>query len=230
MLKVVATPIGHLGDLSERAVQTLLEAENWIVEDTRVSAKLKSHIGAKPSMHVLNDHTSQGGIQRLADSVLQGGNWALLSDAGVPAISDPGSQLVDILLDQGVEVTPIPGPSAVTTALSVSGFFAQRYTFLGYLPRKDGEIKSLLAPYKDSTLTLVWFESPHRFRKSLAAASEALGDRRYAICRELTKKNEQVFRGSLPSIPLETEVFSKGEFTIVVEGLRKSPKRNQPIV
>lgn len=230
MLKVVATPIGNLGDLSQRAIESLLESENWIVEDTRVSAKLKSHIGAKPSMHVLNDHTSDGGIQRLAEAVMHAGSWALISDAGVPAISDPGSQLVDLLLDSGFEVVPIPGPSAVTTALSVSGFFAQRYAFLGYLPRKEGEIKSLLAPYQGSTLTLVWFESPHRFRKSLSAANEALGERRYAICRELTKKNEQIFRGSFPSIPLESEVLSKGEFTIVVEGLRKSPKRNQPIV
>lgn len=230
MLFVVATPLGNLSDLSQRAKESLAAADGWIVEDTRVSARLRDAVGASPPMHVLNDHTSDSGIERLAQMVSEGGAWCLLTDAGTPAISDPGSRLVDLAHEMDVPVTPVPGPSAATTALSVSGFFAQRYAFLGYLPRKPGEIRSLLNPYVTSPMTLVWFDSPHRFRKSLEVAAEEFGGRRYAICRELTKKNEQVYRATLPEIPDEIAVIGKGEITLVVEGLRKSPKHKRPIV
>ena len=148
-------------------------------------------------MRVLNDHTPDGKVAQYAEEVAGGVVAAILTDAGTPVVSDPGAELVQECLALGVEVDAVPGPSAVTTALSLSGFYAQRYAFLGYPPRKPGPIKELLAPYADSSLTLVLFESPHRVGKLLAICSEVLGERRYAICRELTKVRSASLEGSL---------------------------------
>ena len=221
-LTLVATPIGNLSDLSPRAVEALSAAEYWIVEDTRVSGKLASHLGIKKQMKVLNDHTSPPQVKRYADELKKGAQAALLTDGGAPAISDPGAILTDLCHEAGVLVEGIPGPSAVVTALMLSGFFAQRFAFLGFLGRKAGAIKGELAPFADSPITLVLFESPHRLESLLGAAHEALGDRRYAICRELTKMHEQVYRSRLPEIPSEEQVPRKGEITIVIEGRRAS--------
>ena len=221
-LVVVATPIGNLGDLSPRAVGELSAAETWIVEDTRVSGKLQAHLGLKRPMMVLNDHSTGDRIHELVEVVAAGSSTALISDAGTPVVSDPGSELIDAALKRGLCVCAVPGPSAATLALSLSGFYAQRFAFLGYLPRKPGPMRSTLLPFADSTLTLVAFESPHRIGKLLAGCFEALGDRRYAICRELTKRHEQVWRSTLPAVPDEAEVPRKGEFTVVVEGKRAS--------
>lgn len=220
-LVLVATPLGNLGDLSPRAADALRAAQLWIVEDTRVSGKLAAHLGIKVPMRVLNDHTSPTGIVRYADEIEAGVHAALLTDAGTPAISDPGALLVDALRERQVSVEGVPGPSAVTTALMLSGFFAQRFAFLGYLPRKPGALKSELEPFAESTHTLVCFESPHRVDKLLEAMYEVLGTRRVALCRELTKMHEQVARFRLPSLPSEAEVPRKGEFTVVVEGRRR---------
>ncbi|MCH7904381.1 MAG: 16S rRNA (cytidine(1402)-2'-O)-methyltransferase [Armatimonadetes bacterium] len=221
-LVVVATPIGNLGDLSPRAAEELSAAETWIVEDTRVSGKLQAHLGVKRPMKVLNDHSTRDRIDELVAVVAAGSSIALITDAGTPVVSDPGSELIDAALNRGLSVCGVPGPSAATLALSLSGFYAQRFAFLGYLPRKPGPMRSTLLPFSDSTLTLVAFESPHRIGKLLAACFEALGDRRYAICRELTKRHEQVWRSTLPAVPDEDVVPRKGEFTVVVEGKRAS--------
>jgi 16S rRNA (cytidine1402-2'-O)-methyltransferase len=132
---------------------------------------------------------------------------------------------VDLAHERGIEVDAIPGPSAVINSLMLSGFFAQRFAFLGFLGRTPGDIKKELLPFVDSPYSLVLFESPHRFRKLLEVAGQVLGERRYAICREITKANQQVFRNILPTIPNEAEVIGKGEFTIVIEGRRKSRER-----
>ena len=219
-LTLVATPIGNMGDLSPRAAEALAEADIWIVEDTRVSGKLLSHLGVKKPMRVLNDHTAEHKVSALADEIANGATVCLLTDAGTPVVSDPGQSLVEACLELEVEIDAIPGPSAVTTALALSGFYAQRFVFLGYPPRKPGPLKELLCPYADSTLTLVMFESPHRFGKLLDACFEVLGERRYAICRELTKAHQQVWRATLPGTPNETEVPHKGEVTLVIEGKR----------
>lgn len=221
-LTLVATPIGNLGDISPRAVQALTDAEIWFVEDTRVSGKLLTHLGIKRPMRVLNDHTSPDQISRYKKELAQGVRAALLTDGGSPAISDPGAILTDLCHDSGIEVNAIPGPSAVVNALALSGFFAQRFAFLGFLGKKGGAIRSELDPFKDSPLTLVLFESPHRLESLLENAHESLGNRRYAICREMTKSHEQVFRDRLPIIPTEGLVPRKGEFTIVVEGRRRN--------
>ena len=174
-------------------------------------------------MRVLNDHTPAAKVAAYADEVAGGAVACLLTDAGTPAISDPGTELVQACVDRGADVDAVPGPSAVTTALSLSGFYAQRYAFLGYPPRKPGPTRELLGPYADSPLTLVLFESPFRVGKLLAVCSEVLGERRYAVCRELTKAHQQVWRARLPAVPGEQDVPQKGEVTLVIEGRRKEP-------
>ncbi len=223
-LVLVSGPIGNLGDISSRAIEAISSADYIIAEDTRVTGKLLAHLEISKSMRRLNDQSTLAQIQKIAEEINNGGNWVLLTDAGTPAISDPGAQLVDTLLEDNVEVDCIPGPSAVTTALAQSGFFAQRFAFLGFMPKKPGAIAELLQPYIDSTFTLVFFESPNRFNKLLAEIDKSLGNRRYAICRELTKRHQQIYRNTLPNLPNSTEVLAKGEFTIVVEGFRRVQK------
>lgn len=222
-LVLVATPIGNLGDLSPRAREALARADWWLVEDTRVSGKLHSLVGSEAPMRVLNDRTPPGKVQAYADQIAEGGTVCLLTDAGSPVVSDPGADLVLSCRERGVEVDALPGPSAVTTALSLSGFFGQRFAFLGYLSRKPGAAKETLSDFEHSALTLVIFESPHRFRKTLDICHQVLGERNYAVCRELTKMHQQVWTSRLPTLPSERDIPAKGEFTIVVEGLRKNP-------
>ncbi|MBS1716686.1 MAG: 16S rRNA (cytidine(1402)-2'-O)-methyltransferase [Armatimonadetes bacterium] len=223
-LTLVGTPIGNLGDLSPRAKEALSEAELWIVEDTRVSGRLQSHLGLKVPMKVLNEHTQPHQADRLFKEALTK-QCCLLTDAGMPAISDPGAELVDFYRNHSGEVDAIPGPSAVTTALALSGFYAQRYCFLGFLPRKHGPMLEILKPFADSTFTVVLFESPNRLLSLLGVVHEAMGERRYAICREISKLHQQVFREKLPTIPTEETVPLRGEFTIVVEGLRRRERQ-----
>lgn len=220
-LTIVATPIGNLGDLSPRARESLAECESWIVEDTRVSGKLQSVLRCKKPMHVLNEQTTEVAIAKMADKVKQGPDTCLLTDGGTPAISDPGAMFVDRCYQVGVEVDSVPGPSAVPNALALSGFFAQRFVFLGFLGRKPADISKILKQFADSSFTLVLFESPNRIEPLLVTAFETLGNRRYVICREMTKQFQQVFRGLLPEIPSETLMMRKGEVTIVIEGRRK---------
>ena len=220
-LTLVASPIGNLGDLSPRASETLAEADVWFVEDSRVSGKLAFHLGIKKPMRVLNDHTSPPQVERYADEIKAGLRAVVLTDGGAPVVSDPGALLGDACHERGVAVFSVPGPSAVTNALALSGFFGQRFAFLGFLGRKAGAIRAELEPFAESPLTLVLFESPHRIDAMLAAAHDALGPRRYAICREMTKAFEQTYRARLPDVPDETLVPRKGEFTLVIEGKRR---------
>lgn len=220
-LTLVATPIGNLADLTPRAIESLGASDFWIVEDTRVSGKLAVHLGLKKPMRVLNEHTTAHQVARYLDELKGGARAALLTDGGAPAISDPGATLTDMCHDAGVEVAAVPGPSAVVTSLTLSGFYAQRFAFLGFLGRKPGAIRSELAPYAESPLTVVLFESPYRIDQLLSCAFEALGARRYAICREMTKLHEQVFRSTLPTVPSEDQVPRRGEFTLVIEGRRR---------
>jgi 16S rRNA (cytidine1402-2'-O)-methyltransferase len=224
-LTLVATPIGNLGDLSPRAAEALGAADFWLVEDTRVSGKLQNHLGIRKPMRVLNEQTQAVQIYRYVHVIGVGASACLLTDGGAPAISDPGAIICDACHERGIEIDAVPGPSAVVAALMLSGFFAQRFCFLGFLGRKPGAIRKELAPFADSPLTLVLFESPHRIDAMLKAAAEALGERRYAICREMTKAHQQVYRSFLPNIPLEGTVTRKGEVTIVIEGVRKSLAR-----
>lgn len=225
-LTLVASPIGNLGDLSSRASEALGAADVWFVEDTRVSGKLASHLGLKKPMRVLNDHTSPAQVERYADEIAkQGLDAVILTDGGAPVVSDPGAILGDLCHERRVPVTSMPGPSAVTNALALSGFFGQRFAFLGFLGRKPGAIRSELEPFSESPLTLVLFESPHRIDALLKVAHEALGTRRYAVCREMTKAFEQTYRARLPEIPDEEAMPRKGEITVVIEGHRRNSGR-----
>jgi 16S rRNA (cytidine1402-2'-O)-methyltransferase len=223
----VGTPIGNLGDLSDRMRETLRSADHWIVEDSRVSGKLASVLEVRKPMRVLNEHTPPGTIARYVDEIASGTWAALVTDGGMPSISDPGALLTDACHDRGISVEGIPGPSAVVTALALSGFFGQRFAFMGFLGRKNGAIRSELEPFAESPYTIVIFESPFRVANLLGIAAEVLGNRRYALCREITKLHEQVYRATLPEIPSEETVPHRGEFTVVFEGKRK---RNDGLV
>lgn len=223
-LVLVATPIGNLGDISDRAKQVLSDAEFWFVEDSRQSGKLQQALGLKKPMKVLNDHATERKIAEFAELVESGVLAALVSDAGTPIVSDPGAELVSACIGKGIEIDAIPGPSAVSVALCLAGFYAQRYAFLGFLSRKASHARETLLPFASSSLTIVLFESPHRIESTLRTCFEVLGERNFAICRELTKMHQQVFRARLPEIPGENQVPRKGEVTIVIEGHRRGPQ------
>jgi 16S rRNA (cytidine1402-2'-O)-methyltransferase len=220
-LTLVATPIGNLGDLSPRAAETLRGVDFWLVEDSRVSGKLAVILETKKSMIVVNDHSEGRRLESALERLRAGESAALLSDAGTPVISDPGAQLVDACYEEGIEVDAIPGPSAVATALCLSGFFAQRYAFLGFLPKKPGDLARLFEPFAESPLTLVYFESPHRVSKTIEVISPLLGERRIAICREMTKIHQETRRGMLADPVILRGIPEKGEFTVVIEGRRR---------
>jgi len=222
-LTAIATPIGNLGDLSPRAKICLSEADVWFVEDTRVSGQLQRLLEINVSMKRLDEHTNSFDIQKYARQIQESNLKAcIVSDAGTPCVSDPGAMLIDAAYELDIEVDSLPGPSAVSNALVLSGFFAQRYAFLGFLARKAGPIKKELLQFADSAFTLVFFESVHRVDDLLACCHEVLGDRRYAICREMTKMHQQVYRNRLPHRPTELDLPHKGELTLVIEGKRKS--------
>jgi len=221
-LIVVGTPIGNLNDLSVRAAEALESADVVAAEDTRRTIKLLQHVGSKAELIWLNDaRAPASAIDGLLDRVESGATVVLVSDAGMPAVSDPGAKVVNRAYERGLPVLGVPGPSAVTLALALSGFFAQRFVLLGFLSRKPGRMMETLAPYAESALPIVLFERPERLPKVLEAALEVLGDRRVAVCRELTKAHEEVRRGSISAL-LRQELVHRGELTVVVEGWRKA--------
>ncbi len=221
-LILIAGPIGNLGDITPRAREALEASSFVIAEDSRVTGRLLQLLEIKKPLAILNDHTSPAKIDALVARISEEGQACLLTDAGTPGISDPGALLVEACAEAGLDVDALPGASAVTTALSLSGFFAQRFAFLGFLPKKPGPVAEVLKPFVDSSSTLVLFESPFRVLKTLEFCEAALGDRRVAICRELTKMHQQVWRTSLSKRPTEKDVPLKGEFTIVIEGKRRA--------
>ncbi len=220
-LTLVCTPIGNLGDLAPRSQQALTECDFWIVEDSRISGKLQAAFGIKKPMRVLNDHTSQNQVEKYVAELKAGTSACLITDGGAPTVSDPGANIADLCYAANVEVDALPGPSAVTTALALSGFFAQRFAFLGFLGRKPGDIRKELQKFADSSLTLVIFESPNRLDAFISIAESSLGPRRFTVCREISKVHQQVFRGVLPIICSDDAFPRKGEITIVIEGKRK---------
>ena len=221
VLYVVATPIGNLEDVTLRALRVLREVSLIAAEDTRTTRKLRSHHGIHTRLLSYNDHNKAARIPRIL-AALRDGDVALVSEGGTPAISDPGLDLVAAAVEAGFAVTPIPGPSAVTAALAVSGLPTRQFTYLGFLPRRSGERRRLLASLRHDPRTILAFESPHRLRRSLEDLRKEWGDRRLAVCRELTKLYEEVFRGRI-SEALERFAEPRGEFTLVVEGATDAP-------
>ena len=223
-LYLVATPIGNLEDITLRALRVLGEVQLIAAEDTRSARRLLSHFelsGAK-----LLSYTEANRRARIPAilSALRDGDVALISEAGMPAISDPGVHLVDAVSAAGHTVVPVPGASALTAAIAVSGLPSRWFRYLGFLPRKSAQRRRLLEGLADATETLVAFEAPHRMRASLKDLLEMLGDRRIAVCRELTKLHEEVFRGVL-SAAIEHFVSPRGEFTLVIEGAGQSTQK-----
>lgn len=220
-LYVVTTPIGNLEDLTLRAARVLGEVQLIAAEDTRQTRKLLNHLGLKKRLVSYNEHNAAQRSPRLLRSLLKE-DIALVTDAGVPAVSDPGADLVRLAAEQGNVVVPIPGPSAVTAALSVAGMSGP-FRFLGFPPRARKARRALFSEVELETSTLVLFESPHRVRALLTDVASALGERQLAVCREMTKIYEEIFRGTAAGA-LEHFDEPRGEFVIVVEGATQRAK------
>ena len=214
---VVATPIGNLEDVTARAVRVLGEVGAIAAEDTRVTSRLLARHGIRKPLISYRAPVERRGLPRVM-SALDEGDVALVSDAGTPTLSDPGQALVTAAWAAGHTVVPIPGPSAISAALSVAGYGGPGFVFLGYLPRKPGEMRRLLASLADDPRPAVAFESPYRARKSLGLIAAALPDRQLTVARELTKVHEQVVRGTATEVLAALSDPARGEFTLVISG------------
>ena len=214
---MVATPIGNLEDVSARALRVLGEVGAIAAEDTRVTSRLLARHALRKPMISYRAPVERRGLDRVL-TALASGDVALVSDAGTPTLSDPGQVLVSAAWAAGHRVVPVPGPSAIAAALSVAGYGGPGFTFVGYLPRKPGEIRRLLAGLLDSPRPTVAFESPYRIRKSLALISEAMPERHLTLARELTKVHEQVLRGTAAELTEALDDKVRGEITLVVSG------------
>ena len=219
-LYVVATPIGNLDDLSARALSTLRACDRVAAEDTRRTRGLLTHFGitGKP-LDSLHGHSEARDVERLVEKLCAGESIALVSDAGTPTLSDPGQALVTAAWAAGHTVVPIPGPSSVTAALSIAGYGGPGFTFVGYLPRKPGEMRRLLDSLREDARPAVAFESPYRVHKSLALIADALPARSITVTRELTKLHEEVLRGTASQVLAALGDRSRGEFTLVISGV-----------
>ena len=218
-LWVCATPIGHLEDVSPRLLQTLREVALICAEDTRHTGQLLSRFEIKTPQTSVHQHTSEAKIAALVERLKAGENMALVTDAGTPGVSDPGPALVKAAAEQGITVSPIPGPCALVAALSVSGFDAQRFSFLGFLPRKPGKIRKVFQSAIEREETFVFYESPFRVAKTLEFLAEVAPNARVCAGRELTKHFEEILRGTAAEIAqtLRARGEVKGEFAVVVE-------------
>ena len=225
-LYIVATPLGNLGDLSARASEVLRTVDLVAAEDTRRARILLEHVGARPRTESFHSHSKPGRLDALVEALASGKSVALLTDAGTPAISDPGSELVERARSEGIETVVIPGPSAVAAALSVSGLSADRFTFLGFLPRKGGDRTRLLETIAESPWTVVVFEAPTRLVRLLEHLLHVCGpDRVAVVTRELTKVYEETRPGTLAElVGYYRDAAPKGEITVVID--RKPRERH----
>ena len=220
ILYLVPTPIGNLGDISQRMADTLAEVDFIAAEDTRVTLKLLNHLGLKKPLISYYRHNTEAGGQAVLGRLLAGESCALVTDAGTPAVSDPGEDLVRLCAQSGVEVVAIPGPCALITALSVSGLPTGRITFEGFLAMNKKNRRSHLEELRQEQRTMIFYEAPHKLTATLADLAEAFGpDRRISLCRELTKLHEEVRRTTLgEAVAWYEENPPRGEFVLVVEG------------
>ncbi|WP_196837078.1 16S rRNA (cytidine(1402)-2'-O)-methyltransferase [Zhihengliuella flava] len=218
---LAATPIGNLADASPRLIELLRSADLVAAEDTRRTLHLANALGLRIPGRLISyhEHNESSRIAELLEAVAAGSTLLVVSDAGMPAVSDPGFRLVEAAVEAGLEVTAVPGPSAVLTALALSGLPTDRFTFEGFLPRKPGERAALLADLAGEQRTMVFFEAPHRVTPMLTALAEAFGgSRRAAVARELTKLHEEVARGTLDELIAWAEPGVRGELAVVVGG------------
>jgi len=227
---LVATPIGNLSDISIRAVDTLKNVDIIACEDTRNTIKLLNHFEIKAPLTSYHEYNKIDKAYELCEKVKTGKNIAFVSDAGMPAISDPGYELVDIAYKQGLNVTVIPGASAVVSALAISGISSRRFSFEGFLPSDKNEKKEILTELSQESRTIILYEAPHRLLKTLKELFECLGDREISIVRELTKLHEEVIRGNLGKIIADYEscdIAVRGEYVLVIEGKSLLEKRSE---
>ena len=215
-LYVVGTPIGNLEDISLRALRLLREVKLIAAEDTRTTRRLLNAYDIKTPLTSYHEHSRKAKLDYLLDYVEQE-DLALVAEAGMPGLSDPGYDLIVAAIGRGIPVIPVPGASAVVAALVVSGLPTDQFLYLGFLPRRQGQRQRLLASLIDERRTMVAFETPHRLGVALSDIGEILGDRRVSVCRELTKVHEEVFRGRV-SQAREYFAEPRGEFSLVIEG------------
>jgi 16S rRNA (cytidine1402-2'-O)-methyltransferase len=231
-LAVISTPIGNLGDLSPRARDELAAAELVAAEDTRRTGQLLTTLGLSRPLVSLHEHNERERIDELLEKLRAGARIALVSDAGTPLLSDPGFELVRRVAQEGMSVVAVPGPSAITAALSIAGLPTERFTFEGFLPARLGERRARLAELAAEARTLVFLEAPHRIAESLEDMAAAFGSaRRAAVARELTKGFETVYRGTLSDLAAQARSdsnFTRGEITVVVEGAPRATEDAAP--
>lgn len=228
-LFICGTPIGNLEDISLRCLKTLKESDIIAAEDTRHTLKLLNYYEIKTPLTSYHEHNKLSKGPKIIDMILEGKNIALVSDAGMPGISDPGSDLIKLCYENDINITVIPGPTAEVTALVLSGLDTRSYCFEGFLPANKKQRKSVIDRIKKDTRTIVLYEAPHHLLKTLKELFEEIGNRNIAAVKELTKKYETVKRGNLKSlIEFFTENEPKGEFVIVIEGIPEdSIKENE---
>jgi 16S rRNA (cytidine1402-2'-O)-methyltransferase len=228
ILYLVATPLGNLEDITLRALRILREVSLIATEDTRTTGQLLKHFDIHCPLVSYYEHNKAARLERILAALAEG-DVALVSEAGTPLLSDPGYELVRAAVEHEIQVTSIPGPSALTAALPASGLPTDRFLFLGFLPRKTGERRRMLQEVATEKATLVFFEAPHRLRETLADMIDILGaDRSLAVCRELTKLHEEIWRGALIEAQREwTRRDPRGEFTLVVGGAPPQPDWDQ---
>ena len=227
---LVATPIGNLSDISMRAIETLKNADIIACEDTRNTIRLLNHFEIKGHLTSYHEYNKIDKAYELCEKVKEGKNIAFVSDAGMPAISDPGYELVEIAYKEGLEVTVVPGASAVVSALAISGISSRRFVFEGFLPADKNEKKEILTELSQESRTLILYEAPHRLLKTLKELFEYMGNRNIAIVREITKLHEEVLRGKLADIIADYEsekVAIRGEYVLVIEGKSLLEKREE---
>ena len=219
-LYLVATPIGNLADISERAIKVLSEVDFIAAEDTRNSVRLLSALGIKKELVSYHEHNKKASGERLVARLLSGESCAVITDAGMPAISDPGEDIVRLCADAGITVSVIPGACAAVSALSVSGLGTSRFAFEGFLSANNGERKRHLDKVKHEDRTLIFYEAPHKLRATLADMAEAFGnERKISLCRELTKLNEEIKRTTIGEAIAHYDANEpRGEYVLIVEG------------
>ena len=227
-LYLVTTPIGNLSDLSERAKKVLAGVDFVAAEDTRNSSKLLSIFGIKKPMVSYYEHNKRERGEVICARLEAGESCALVTDAGMPGISDPGEDIVKLCAERGIRVTAVPGPCAAMTALTLSGLFTARFAFEGFLTTNRGERTKRLQALKTDDRTLIFYEAPHKLKATLADLFEAFGDRKISLCRELTKLNEEIIRTNLSeAVRLYDEREPRGEYVLIVEGASEAESRSE---
>ncbi len=226
VLYLVATPIGNLADITERALKVLSEVDFVAAEDTRNSGKLLSHFGIKKPMVSYFEHNKREKGDLIVSRIEAGESCALVTDAGMPAISDPGEDIVRICAERGVPVSVIPGACAAVSALAVSGLFTGKFVFEGFLSTVTSERRETLEALKRERRTVIFYEAPHKLRATLADLHKAFGARRISLCRELTKLNEEVLRMTLPeAVAYYEENQPRGEYVLILEGASEEEEK-----